>query len=132
MAVRTTNVQVKQILDNTALTGTQIDSYIVSANALVNAALGTGTDDILTQIEMWLTAHMIASTRERMAASEEAGGAKIEYIGTFGERLDSTPYGQMVRMLDTTGRMAKLGLREIGIIAIKEFEQKPNPHNEIP
>ena len=122
MAVRVTATEVKQILDDSALSDTIVDAYITGANALVNDTLGTGTTDILKQIELWLTAHMISCTRERMAKTEGAGGASITYIGEYGDALNSTPYGQMVLTLDTTGSMASLGLKKASTIAIKAFD----------
>ena len=65
---------------------------------------------------------MIASTRERMAKSEAAGGASITYLGEAGKALESTPYGQMVLTLDTTGAMASLGLKKASIYAVKSFD----------
>jgi hypothetical protein len=113
---------VKQILDNSALSDTIVDAYIVGANALVNDILGTGTSTLLTEIEKWLTAHMISCTRERMAKREAAGGASIEYTGVYGENLSSTSYGQMVMTLDTTGAMAALGGKSVEIYAITSFD----------
>ena len=122
MTVRATATEVKQILGDTTLSTTVIDSYIKGANALINQVLGTEVTDLLTEIERWFAAHMIASTRERMAKTEKAGTAEIEYLGTYEGGLDSTPYGQMVKMLDTTGRMAMLGKRPVSITAITSFD----------
>ena len=120
MALRVTATEVKAIIDTT-LMDSIINTYIVGANTLVNVALGEGTTDILKHIELWLSAHLIAVSRERMAKKEEAGTAKIEYIGTYGEGLNSTPYGQMVMVFDTTGAMATLMLKKASIYAIKSF-----------
>jgi len=119
---RVTATEVKEILDNSSLTDTIVDAYILGANALVNSALGTGESALLTEIERWLAAHMIASSRERMAQKEGAGGAYIEYTGKSGEELSSTPYGQMVLTLDTTGAMASLGLKKASIKAVESFD----------
>jgi hypothetical protein len=106
---RTTAAEVKMINGST-LSDEIVNAYITSANIFVTNSLGTTLDeDVLTQIEMWLTAHMIAVTRERIAKKEGAGGAEIEYAGSFGENLKSTGYGQMACTLDTTGVLAGLG-----------------------
>ena len=115
---RVINTDVKAIMDTVSITDGQIDAYIVGANALVNSVFGIGVSDILTQIECWMAAHMIASTTERMAAKEGAGGASIEYTGKWDENLGSTPYGQMVKVLDSTGRMATLGKPGVIIYAV--------------
>ncbi len=125
MANRTTAAEVKAILDNTALTPSQIDAYIISANIMVTQILGTTLiPDVLKEIERWLTAHMIATTKERIAAKEEAGTAKIEYTGKWGSGLSSTSYGAMVLSLDTTGAMASAstGLKSAYMYAIPSFD----------
>ena len=123
MAVRVTATDVKAIID-TELTDLQVSAYITSANVMVNTALGTGTTDILREIERWISAHMIASTKERQALKEEAGTAKIEYTGKYGEFLRSTSYGQMALALDTTNVLANTSftLRTASIYAIKSFD----------
>lgn len=122
--MRTTSADVKAILDNTELTESQIIAYITSANIMVTQILGTTLiDDVLKEIERWLSAHMIATTRERQASKEEAGTAKVEYTGKWGQGLSSTSYGQMVISLDTTGAMknADTGLKSAYIYAIPNF-----------
>ncbi len=121
MATRTTVEEVKQILNDTELSDPIIEGYIKAANSMINNVLsGKLDEDTLEEIERWLTAHMIASTRERQAVKEGAGGAFIEYTGKFGEGLKSTSYGQMVLTMDTTGLMAALGMKQIKLIAIPQ------------
>lgn len=104
---RTNVADVKNIID-TALTDPIIEAYVNSANVFVTSVLdGKGLSDaVMEEIEKWITAHMIASTRERMGKEEEAGGARIEYLGKYGEGLSSTPYGQMAIQLDTSGTLS--------------------------
>lgn len=122
MAVRVTAKEVRSILDNSSLPDSIVNSYITGANALINSALGTGTTDLLKEIERWLSAHMIACTVERVASKEGAGGAFIEYTGKYDQGLKSTSYGQMVATLDTSGVMAGLMGKSAKITAIKSFE----------
>jgi len=106
--MRTSVLAVKQILDNTTLSNIIIEAYINSANVMVTEVLG-GTDlsdDTLTEIERWVAAHMVASTRERQAIKEAAGTASITYTGAYGVGLKSTSYGQMALTLDTSGLLA--------------------------
>lgn len=105
-----TTVDAVKIIIETELTDPVIEGYIGSASAFVDSALlGAGlTETTLTEIERWLTAHMIASTKERIAKREEAGGAKIEYAGEFGTGFSSTSFGQMAVILDTSGTLKKL------------------------
>jgi hypothetical protein len=123
MAVRVTANEVKEIIE-TELSNTIIEAYITGANQLVTEVLGTtslGTD-LLKEIERWLSAHMMAISRERQAMEEGAGGAYIKYSGSYGEALKSTSYGQMVLALDTTGTFASLSGKSARIFAIESFD----------
>ena len=106
MAARVTSAEVLEIADFPDLLENDVTPYITSANILVNEILGTENTGILKEIERWLSAHMIASTKERTSLKEAAGSASVTYTGAFGQGLKSTPYGQMVLTLDTTGLMA--------------------------
>jgi hypothetical protein len=124
MAIRTNSGEVLQIMDGCTTSTTIIDRLIVAASALVDEVFENDSDvsdTLLGEIECWLTAHMIASTVWRMASEEKVGDASIKYTGQWGKNLDSTPYGQMVKMLDFTGRMAKAGLKGASITAIESF-----------
>lgn len=120
---RTTAKDVKLIYVTDMLTN-EINAYIGDANVLVTQVLGTSGlgDSLLASIEKWLTAHMIATARERMATKEKAGEVEIQYGTVFGEGLKSTPYGQMVLALDTTGGFASLAGKSAKITAIKSFD----------
>ena len=114
--MRTTKEQVREIID-TGLEDNEVDAFISGANSMVNAYLaGEGlSSTLLEEIERWLAAHMIASTREPAAKRQEAGTAKIEYFGQYGMGLDSTAYGQMVKSLDTSGKMAAASKKKVDI-----------------
>ncbi len=125
---RTTATEVRQIMDNLttdAMSDTDVDSYILGANALVTKILGDDTSIgavLLEDIERWFTAHMIACTRHRTTTEEKLGDATVKYTGAFKEKLSSTPYGQMVMQLDITGKMANIGKKRAGIFAVKSFD----------
>ena len=124
MANRTTAVEVIAIM-GTELSSTIVDAYIPGANIMVTNVLNSSglNDDTLAPIETWLTAHMIASTRERLAKKEGAGGASIEYTGNFNfSGLEATTYGQMVEVLDTTGKMKELAKKSASTFAITSFD----------
>jgi hypothetical protein len=109
--MRTNAEDVMNILDDTSLDEDIIEAYINSANVFVTANLASKLSAaVLTEIEKWLSAHMIVSTRERMAKKEGAGGAEIEYIGKFGEGLNGSPYGQMAISLDSSGTLQAMAL----------------------
>ncbi len=123
--MRTTVEKVTDILDDTELDDEIIESFINSANIFVTASLsGKGMSDaLLAEIERWLSAHMVASTRERTAKKEAAGTASIEYSGTWGEGLLSTSYGQTAVAMDTSGTLAAIaqGKLTAQIYAVPSF-----------
>lgn len=112
-----TPIQVRQIIE-TELTDEIITSYIDSASALVDSILTDIPTSLSDEIKRWLTAHFIACTRERQPQSAEAGPANITFQGETGFGLDATLYGQQVKVLDYTGRLASLGLRKAAIRAV--------------
>jgi len=121
---RTTITAVKDII-NTSLDDSVIASYIDMANRMVTEVLSDDTSlssAILTDIECWLTAHLIEVTRERRAQREQIGDASITYTGVFGSGLNATPYGQTVKLLDTTGKMSRIGKIAASIRAVQSFE----------
>jgi len=125
---RTTAAEVRQIMDNlttSAMSSTDVDSYILGANALVTKILGDDSTIgavLLEDIERWFTAHMIACTRHRTTTEEKVGEAAVKFTGQFKENLSSTPYGQMVLQLDITGKMANIGKKVASIYAVKSFD----------
>lgn len=126
MAVRTTHDEVLEIMDNCTVSHSVIDKLIIAASAVVDQVF-LDDDDIgdtlLAEIEKWLTAHMIASTSlYRTTSEEEVGDARAKYTGQWGKKLESTPYGQMVLTLDTTGKMARLGKMAASIFAVPSFD----------
>lgn len=120
--MRTTAIEVKEIMDDTALTDAIVNAYIKSANLFVTNHLGASTldTDTLADIERWVAAHAIAMTRERQAKKEEAGSAKVEYGIVFGVGLLATSYGQMAIALDSTGTLQTIadGKTLIKLIAL--------------
>jgi hypothetical protein len=106
--MRTNVVDVKLILP-TDLDDTTIESYIGAANLFVTEHLdGQLDDELLEEIERWITCHLMAVTRERKGTKEEIGQAKIEYTEQFGKLLYMTTYGQTAITLDSTGTLKLL------------------------
>jgi len=118
---RTTAEKVKEILD-TQLTNEAIDAYIGIASSLVDEVDVSYGETKMTEIERWLTAHLITTTKERSGVDVKIGDAEITYANVFGRGLKSTHYGQMVAMLDTSGTLANLGKKRASIKAIESFE----------
>lgn len=123
--IRVTAQEVKDIMSNCTLADSVVEGYITAANALVDGVFTDTSDistDLLTEIEKWIAAHMIASTKQRTRSSERLGDAAITYTGMWGEGLNSTPYGQMAKALDVTGKLGKLGKTEASIRAAQSFD----------
>lgn len=124
MAVRTTAAEVKQIMDDCTVSDSIVTAIITSANALVNDVFEDDSDlssQQLEDIECWLTAHMVAAGPQRSTSTKEekVGDAAVTYTGRFGSFLESTTYGQMVLILDTTGKMSRyIGKSGASIYAI--------------
>lgn len=108
--MRTTPTELRKIIDDTTLTDNVLESFITSASLFVdNTLVDKGlTPQTLTDIERWISAHLVSYTRERQSKEEGAGGAYIKYAGEFGEGLKATSYGQMAILLDTSGTLASM------------------------
>lgn len=107
MANRVTTEEVKAILDTEL---SDLSAFITAASLLVTEKLGEsglGVDH-LKEIERWLAAHL-ATLRDRRPSHEKLDAAEVRYDGTTSLGLDFTPYGQQVKVLDTTGTLAALG-----------------------
>jgi len=131
MAVRVTATEVKAIMPGCTVADATIDLFITSANLIINAIFSgdtTTSDAVLKEIERWYAAHLTSSTSWRLVAREKVGdaeveyGSKVEYVGKGYDILKSTPYGQHVLALDTTGKMNKVGKRAATIYTVTSFE----------
>lgn len=122
---RVTAQDVKEILE-TNLADQIIDTFITAANLTVTEVLGndiTLSDNQKTEIERWLTAHLVACTRQQQAQGEKVDDAAITYQGKTDKGLDATFYGQQVKVLDTTGKMAnRIGKKAATIYAVTSFD----------
>lgn len=123
MATRVTPAEVKDIID-TDLTDLRIQAMIDGANQIITKVLGSAglAEELLKEIERWLSAHYIAATFERQAIHEVAGPAEQKFSDVFKAGLDSTTYGQTAKGLDPTGALADMGMKTIKLIAISEQE----------
>ena len=122
---RTTAAEVLQIIDNCTISTTIVDEFITAANLTITEILGSDTSLSTaqkTEIERWFTAHMLAVTIWKTTSTERLGDASVTYTGQFGQGLSASPYGQMVLLLDTTGKMGNIGKRKASIFAITSFD----------
>lgn len=102
---RVTVADVRLIFETT-LTDLEIEAFINTANIVVNEQLQnsncTYSEDILTQIELYLSAHY-CTLSDRELKSEKLGDATDVYAGVYGMGYESSRYGQMAITLDTCG-----------------------------
>lgn len=121
MANRATEADVEAIYAGYIDSAVDIDSFIDTANVLVTEVLtGAGlSDDLLKEIEAYLAAHLVAlSPPMRQLTQEKFGDATQAMGGKFGDLLKFSQFGQMVLVLDTSGRFQKSGKTNIILEAL--------------
>jgi len=111
-----------------ALNDSEIEAVIEHANRIVTRKLGGEglTSELLTDIETWLTAHLIATGKERQPQQEKIGDIWLVYNKNPDGFLKSTDFGQMVLFLDTSGKMGQAELKKARIKAIKQTDWRTN------
>lgn len=89
----------------------ELDPFIAAASSLVDivAANASFSDDLLQQIETWLSAH-IYTIRDPRTTSERAGPVSASYQSAVALGLSTSHYGQMAMILDTSGTLRGLSL----------------------
>ena len=103
-------VQIKCIID-TSLYDTQIECFLTCATAMISKCQKTFDDDVLDQIKIYLTAHLM-TLREPMLKSENfEGWSKSVLRQQAGKGVLATPYGEQANIL-ADGCLANLGLRK--------------------
>ena len=115
MAARTNAAAVKGIID-TDLDEPAVGPFVSTANLLVNTHLvgSSLSEELLTEIELWLAAHLVA-VRDPRAASKSVDDVQISFEGrsrvgsTDAAGLQTTSYGRQVLLLDPTGRLGQVG-----------------------
>lgn len=105
MAVRVTATEVEKII-STDLEDEQIDVFIETANLLVNEYLeGKLSEALLTKIELWMTAHLIAAGPDPREKEFRIHDIQATFEGATGRGLEFSRYGQQVILLDSTGKL---------------------------
>lgn len=120
-----TVAEVQAILPNgTTLTDAQITAAITAAACVVDqAAAGCSshlTDDCLTQVHIYTSAHFAAVTENTLTIKSEkdpcCGGSAV-YGFQFGEGIKGTPFGQMANTL-SGGCLAELDKQPTNLFAV--------------
>lgn len=105
--MRVTEEQVKELIE----TDKSVSIFINSANVIVNNYLsGRGLpEDILKQIELYLSAHFVAVSIAGMLRAETVGSVKEEYEESDSAGFSNTRYGRQAVSFDTSGTLKNLG-----------------------
>jgi hypothetical protein len=116
---------VREIID-TDLTDAQLNAFIniaYNVTRLISGDLGScGGGDMECDITKLLSAHFV-TLREGSPKSESVGGEwSITYRGSDGLGLDASLYGQNAKMIDCSGKLAKLGLKKAGLREIGYYD----------
>lgn len=102
-----------------------VELYIEAGTLVIDRVFATNTTlstELLKEIERYFVAHMIANINSRNTIEEKLGDASVRFHDSKGEGLNSTPYGQMVLLLDSLGLMANMGKMAASIYAVNEFD----------
>ena len=79
------------------------------------------SDATKKEIERFLTAHLITISRERQTSEEKIGDASVAFSAKgYDKGLNSTTYGQMVKILDSSHTLEKIDKEEPKLYAIEE------------
>ena len=111
MAARTSVGQVTELVETSIPADTITGNFIATANAIVNEQLvGKGiSDDMLERIEMYLAAHLVTLSEERGGITRDRmGDSDTSYAQIYGSGLNSTRFGQIAVLMDTTGTLASI------------------------
>ncbi len=126
MSYRATTLSVSKIVevDETINDGDLVD-FIAMANDITTEVCGLAgyTEDRLARIETLLAAHFYCCLRDRRKKSTSAGPVSKSLDSNTDLGFDMTAHGQMAKVLDTKGGLAKLdqntkdgfGVTEVGI-----------------
>ena len=108
----TEDCEVEKIITTTKA----IQPFIEAAVAITDDCFEgvTISNALLKQVQTWLAAHLIAMT-EPGVRSERVLSAAVTYDGRTDMGLDGSRFGQMAKTLDSTGCLANLGKRQVGL-----------------
>jgi hypothetical protein len=105
--------EVKAIMED-FVDETKLQPFINSASRIVTSLLSSAYGvDVLKDIELWLSAHLASSTLYRQVVTEKMFDSSVRFSEIRGQGLDSTNYGQQVKLLDSKGILGNLSKKQI-------------------
>ena len=115
MANRVTAAEVLAIMDTNDIDSSGVYPFIVAANIVITDKLAGQSlgEDLLKECERWLAAHFaVVLDPSTNIQTEKTGATQATYFGKSGLGLDGSVYGQRLRLLDTSGILSELGMKE--------------------
>lgn len=106
MAFRVNEDDVAGIID----TEKDIKPYLKTANIVMNNVFADNTtvdDPTLAELERWLCAHFIEADTGTIV-SQTIDDSTDKFADHLGKGLDSTRFGQMIKLIDPSGLLAAL------------------------
>ena len=121
---RTTATIVKQVI-KTSLSDTQVGEVIEFANRMVTDILGSAGYSAakLKDIETFLTAHIIRTTKERLTVEERVADVWVKYAQRPSGYLEQTEYGQTIIFMDSEGLMLQSANEKSSFEAINQVDR---------
>lgn len=117
--------EVKEVF-STSMTDAQVNAFINAAHQIVVDTLASAglSEAALTQIELFLSAHLCSLYDPRMERESVAGEYSYGVQGKTGMALDATFYGQMAKMFDTSGLLSSqaASLKAASITVLSESD----------
>lgn len=116
MTARVTASQVKELIPTELADEVVDDNFIDTANVMVDQHLiGKGLPDtLLTKIELYLAAHLVALSEEHGGMiTDSVGDATTRFANVYGAGLNSTRFGQQALALDVSGTLVKVSSNKL-------------------
>lgn len=109
MTARVTAEEVGKIIEYDVTLIPDITPFITTANVMVNSVCTSSilTEEVLKQIELWLSAHFVA-VKDQRVASEGVDTLSQSFQYKLGNGLKSTMYGQQACAIDFSGALSAL------------------------
>lgn len=112
--------EVREIVD-TDLTDARLNNFINMAYLMVSSLSLTSTN-LIKQLELLLSAHYLSVYDGVVQSMNVAGEYSVTYGMVIGEGLLASPYGQQAVSLDTSGKLAKLGLKRAKFLVTSHYD----------
>jgi len=115
----------KEIID-TDLTDARLNNFLnmaYFATIPLQGELGAcGGNDAVCEIIKVLAAHFLTMYQRQTKSESVAGEWSVSFMGREDLGLDASLYGQQAKVLDCSGKLAKLGLKSV-LFHVADYKQ---------